>query len=143
MFDPSREQVRNFFFGTWSKFRAGEPMAGMETIALEVALLHPEYHAVLDDPERYRERDYLPEAGVSNPFLHMSLHMALAEQLSIDQPAGVSACFEALLARAGERHAALHEAIECLAEMMWRAQKYATPPDAQAYLDDMAHRARK
>jgi hypothetical protein len=143
MFNPSREQVRDFFFETWRKYRAGEPLAGLETVALEIALLHPEYHAVLDDPERHREQEYFPELGETNPFLHMSLHMAFAEQLSIDQPAGVAERFANLLARKGERHEALHEAIECLAEMVWRAQRDSAPPDAQAYLQNLDKRARK
>ena len=87
MFDPSRDEVREMFFAAWRKYRAGEPLAGIETLALDVILLHPEYHEVLDHPERYRDRDYIDE---SNPFLHMSLHLALEEQLSIDQPPGIA-----------------------------------------------------
>jgi hypothetical protein len=143
MFNPSREQVRHFFFDTWRKYRAGEPLAGLETVALEIALLHPEYHGVLDEPERYREQEYFPELGETNPFLHMSLHMALEEQLSIDQPAGVGAAFAQILACTGDRHEALHQAVECLAEMVWRAQREAAPPDAKAYLENLAARARK
>ena len=140
MFDPSRDQVRDTFFETWRKYRAGEPLAGIETIALEVVLAHPEYHAMLGAPDRYRERDYQDEA---NPFLHMSLHMALEEQLSIDQPPGIAGHFQALVRRHGERHAALHEALECLAETMWRAQRDKSPPDAAAYLDCLERRARR
>ena len=143
MFNPSREQVRDFFFETWRKYRAGEPLAGLETVALAIALLHPEYRAVLDDSERYRDQEYFPELGETNPFLHMSLHMALEEQLSIDQPAGVAARFANLLSHTGDRHAALHEALECLAEMVWRAQKDAAPPDAAAYLENLEKRSRR
>ena len=143
MFNPTREQVRDFFFETWRKYRAGEPLAGMEALALEVLLAHPEYHALLSDPERQREQEYFPELGQINPFLHMSLHLALEEQLSIDQPAGVAARFAALLARHGERHAAVHEAIECLAEMVWRAQRDGAAPDGAAYLDCLERRARR
>ena len=143
MFNPSRDQVRDFFFETWRKYRAGEPLAGLETVALEIALLHPEYRAVLDDSERYRDQEYFPELGETNPFLHMSLHMALEEQISIDQPAGVAARFANLLSHTGDRHAALHEALECLAEMVWRAQKDAAPPDAEAYLENLEKRSRK
>jgi hypothetical protein len=139
MFDPSREQVRDMFFETWRKYRAGEPVAGIETLALEAILAHPEYHALLGDPQRFRARDYSDEA---NPFLHMSLHVALEEQLSIDQPPGIVQQFTALLGRAGERHAALHEAIECLAETVWRAQRDQAPPDAAAYLECLQRRAR-
>ena len=143
MFDPTREQVRDFFFETWRKYRAAEPLVGLESVALEVALLHPEYHALLERPERHREQEYFPELGQSNPFLHMSLHLALEEQLSIDQPAGVASRFAALSARLGERHAALHEAIECLAEMVWRAQRDAAPPDGAAYLECLERRAQR
>lgn len=140
MFDPSREQVRETFFGAWRKYRAGEPLAGIETIALDVILAHPEYHDVLADPERYRDEDY---AERPNPFLHMSLHVALEEQLSIDQPPGIAAAFGRLLSRAGDRHDALHEAIECLAETVWRAQRDHAPPDAIAYLECLERRGRR
>jgi hypothetical protein len=140
MFDPSRDQVRDTFFGAWRKYRAGEPLVGIETVALDVILAHPEYHEVLDRPERYRDRDYLDQP---NPFLHMSLHMALEEQLSIDQPRGIAARFQALAERHGDRHRALHEALECLAETVWRAQRDNAPPDGAAYLECLERRARK
>ena len=139
MFNPTREQVRDTFFEAWRKYRAGEPLVGMEVLAADVALAHPEYHALLDEPGRYREKDYTD----ANPFLHMSLHMALEEQLSIDQPPGIASRFAALLARHGDRHAALHDAIECLAETIWRSQRDAAPPDGAAYLDCLSRRAHK
>jgi uncharacterized protein DUF1841 len=138
MFDPTREEVREAFFGAWRKYRAGEPLAGFESLALGVILQHPEFHAMLSQPERYRERDFV---GESNPFLHLSLHVALEEQLSIDQPAGIAARFRALVERCGERHAALHEALECLAETVNRAQRDKAPPDAAAYLECLERRA--
>ena len=140
MFDPTREQVRQTFFEAWRKYRAGEPLAGIETIALDVSLAHPEYHAILAAPERYRDKDYV---GEGNPFLHMSLHLALEEQLSIDQPPGIAGRFAALLERTGERHDALHEAIECLAETIWRAQRDHAPPDGAAYLACLERRSRR
>jgi hypothetical protein len=132
MFSPSREQVREMFFGTWRKYRAGEPLVGIESLALDIILQHPEYHDVLSAPARYQDKDYTDE---SNPFLHMSLHLALEEQLSIDQPPGIAALFAQLLSRKQERHGALHDALECLAHTVWHAQRHAAPPDAKAYLD--------
>ena len=140
MFDPSREQVRETFFAAWRKYRAGEPLVGIETIALDVILAHPEYHPLLADAGRYREKDYVDEA---NPFLHMSLHVALEEQLSIDQPPGIAERFRTLVQRHGERHKALHEGIECLAETVWRSQRDKLPPDAVAYLECLERRARR
>lgn len=139
MFSPSREEVRELFFGTWRKYRAGEPLAGIESLALEAILLHPEYHGLLSDPARHRERDYV-DAG--NPFLHMSLHVALLEQLSIDQPPGIASLFGKLLSVRGDRHDALHAALECLAETVWRSQRDAVPPDAAAYLACLEGKAR-
>jgi hypothetical protein len=105
MFNPTREQVREMFFGAWQKYRAGQPLAGIEALALEVILQHPEYHTALEDPGRTRDKDYVDE---SNPFLHMSLHVALEEQLSIDQPPGIGLRFQALVLKFQDRHEALH-----------------------------------
>lgn len=138
MFDPSREEVREVFFAAWRKYRAGGPLVGIEALALDVILLHPEYHDVLGNPDKHRDRDYVDE---SNPFLHMSLHVALEEQLSIDQPPGIVAAWRRLLERWGDRHEALHQALECLAETVWRAQRDRAAPDAAAYLECLAARA--
>jgi len=143
VFEPSRDQARDFFFETWRKYRAGEPLAGLEAIVLDVILAHPEYHAALEDPERFRERNYSPELGEPNPFLHLSMHLAIEEQLSIDQPFGVAGSFAALTARRGDRHEAMHDAMECLGEMVWRAQRDRAPPDAAAYLECLKKRARQ
>jgi len=139
MFSPSRDEVREMFFGAWQTYREGKPLTGIQALALDVILQHPEYHAMLDDPGRYREKEYVDEA---NPFLHMSLHLALEEQLSIDQPPGIRARWEALLQRSGDRHDALHHAIECLAETVWRSQREGAPPDAAAYLSCLERRGR-
>ena len=137
MFNPSRAEVREMFFGAWRKYRQGVPLAGIEGAALDVILAHPEYHAVLEAPERYRDRDYTDEA---NPFLHMSLHLALEEQLSIDQPPGIAAQFARLRDRHGDAHEALHALVDCLGETIWQAQRTGTPPDATLYLDCVARK---
>jgi len=141
MFDPTRDQARAFFFETWRKYRAGEPLAGLEAIVLDVILAHPEYHAALEAPERFREREYSPELGEPNPFLHLSMHLAIEEQLSIDQPAGIANFFDTLARKRGDRHAAMHDAMECLGEMVWRSQRDRAPPDAAAYLECLKKRA--
>lgn len=135
MFNPSRDQVRQFFFGVWAKYQAGQPLAGAEQPALDVVLAHPEYHALLDQPDRYQDRDYLPESGETNPFLHLSMHLAIAEQLSVDQPPGLRERYERLLKRVGNAMAAQHEVMDCLGEMIWQAQRHQTAFDSQAYLN--------
>jgi len=140
MFNPSREQARQFFFDTWRKYRQREMLSGMEDMALEVILLHPEYHAMLDDTERYHHKDYLPEMGDTNPFLHMSMHIAIKEQLSIDQPVGILKRFERLLKETGNEHDAMHQVMECLAEMIWQAQRSRSALDASIYFDCLDRR---
>ena len=140
MFNPSRDQVRQFFFEVWTKYRAGQPLTGAEQPALDAVLAHPEYHAVLDRPDRFRERDYLPESGETNPFLHLSMHLAIAEQLSVDQPPGIRARFEHLLQQHGDAMAAQHAVMDCLAEMIWQVQRYNTAFDSSAYLRCIDHK---
>jgi len=135
MFKPSREQARQLFFETWRKYRQREILSGIETITLEVILLHPEYHDILNDPERYLDKDYLPEMGDTNPFLHMSMHVAIKEQLSINQPIGICERFARLQKNCGSEHAAAHQLMECLAEMIWQAQRAQSAPDAAIYFD--------
>jgi len=133
MYAPTRDEARRFLFDTWAKYRAGQPLTGLENTAIPVLLAHPEYHPILDDRSRYAEHDYTPESAELNPFLHLSLHLAVEEQLSIDQPPGIRAEFERLCARKDE-HTAKHELLECLGEVLWQAQRDRTAPDAEAYL---------
>ena len=103
--------------------------------------LHGEYQALLED-ERNIERDYTPEDGGVNPFLHLSLHLAIEEQLSIDQPPGLRARYERLLGAKGNEHDAKHAVLECLGETVWQAQRTGTPPDAAAYLACLERKSR-
>jgi hypothetical protein len=134
IYAPTRDQARRFLFDTWRKYRDAQPLEGLEAVALQVLLAHPEYHPILDDPQRYAESDYAPEGGQLNPFLHLNLHLAIEEQLSIDQPPGIRAEFERLRARKGE-HDAKHDVLECLGEVVWQAQRNRAAPDAEAYLE--------
>lgn len=134
LFNPSRDEVRRFFFEAWRKYRATEPLTPLEGMAVEVIGMHPEYHAVLDTPEKYLEQEYFPEMGETNPFLHMSLHLSILEQLSIDQPPGIAAAYQSLRNKHGEAHPAQHDLMECLAETVWRAQRERTAPDGATYL---------
>src|SRR5512143_545917 len=134
MYAPSRDEARRFLAEAWAKHRAGAPLSALERVAADLIALHPEYHSIVEQPERHVDRDYGPEGGETNPFLHLALHLAVAEQLSIDQPPGIRAQFERLRAARGDEHAALHAVLECLGEVVWSAQRRGTPPDATLYL---------
>ena len=134
MFNPSRDESRRFLAGAWTKFRAAAPLTPLERLAAELIAQHPEYHRLFEHAERHLDRDWKPEAGETNPFLHLSLHLAVAEQVAIDQPAGIRAQFERLCASRASEHDALHALVECLGEVIWQSQRTATPPDAALYL---------
>ena len=134
MFAPTRSESRRFFVDAWAKYRAGQPLTDLERIVVGLVAMHPEHHAVVEAAERNIDRDWRPEAGETNPFLHLALHLAIAEQLSIDQPPGIRAHFERLRIAKGDEHAALHAVLDCLGEVIWSAQRNGTPPDAALYL---------
>lgn len=142
MYGGDRAELRGVFFHAWQKHRAGLPLEGVETLIVEVAQRHPEYHAMLERAEPQAERDYLPALGEANPFMHLGLHIAVAEQLSIDQPPGVRDCFQRLRRETPDAHAAEHAMMECLAEALWQAQRSGRPLDANAYADCLQRRAR-
>ncbi len=168
-FGQDRRQLREVFFRAWARHCQNLPLDGIETLIVSVAQRHPEYHALLEDPARYDDRDYPPEAGQTatgaslhrgprlgncsrrcstsrvhavvapigetNPFLHMAMHIAIEEQLALDQPRGVRDRYRQLLARFPNEHAVQHPMMECLGEWLWRASRDGAPPPESAYLD--------
>ena len=141
LFNPTRDQVREFFFGVWEKSQAGQSLTALESMALAIVMEHPEYHEVLGSPERYREREWRPEGGETNPFLHLAMHLAIEEQVSIDQPPGIRESVRRLAAKHDSEHEARHAVMECLAEVVWQAQRNAAGFDNATYLDCLARRA--
>jgi hypothetical protein len=138
MFNPTRDQARQFLFETWRKRRAGELLTPLEDLAAQLMEKHPEYHEQFADPGRYQGKDYLPEHGAINPFLHVMMHLTIEEQLSIGQPHGIREQFERLTQKFASEHEAQHAMMECLAEMILQAQRASSPPDARIYLDCLA-----
>jgi hypothetical protein len=141
MFQPSQHDVRRFFCGAWRKQRERLPLTPIEAQAARWIDEHAEYHTLLADEAAALAADYRVEDGRENPFLHLSMHLTIDEQASIDQPAGIRDALHALAARRPSLHAAHHEVMECLGEMIWRSQRSGTPPDGLAYLDCVRRRA--
>ena len=141
LFNPSRDEVRRFFFDAWGKFKQQQPLTQLEGLAIEIIQMHPEYHQVLDKPERYLEQSWFPEMGETNPFLHMSLHLSILEQIAINQPPGIAGFYEALQQKHGNKLDAQHDLMDCLAETIWQSQRSNQPMDAQAYLQCMQRKA--
>lgn len=134
LYNPSRDQARQFLFDAWAKFKQQAPLTDLEKIAVEVMQMHPEYHAILEAPERYMQQQYFPEMGETNPFLHLSLHLSVIEQIAINQPIGIKAIYEQLKQKHNDQHLAQHDILDCLAETIWQSQRNNTPLDSTHYL---------
>lgn len=136
----NRDQVRQMFFETWRKMQTRQQLSPVEELVAGVIQDHPEYHPLLNAPPEAAS-DLLPIAGEANPFLHMGLHIAVREQLTIGLPAGVREAHAALARKLQDPLATEHEMIECLAENLWQAQRDQRPPDEQAYVNCLKRRA--
>jgi hypothetical protein len=135
MFTPSQHDVRRFFCETHRKLRANEILTPIEAIARDWVVQHPEYDQALRELDAALAADYSIERGDSNPFLHLAMHLSIAEQVSIDQPPGVRAACVTLTQRLDSEHAAHHRIMECLGQMIWTSQRNGAPPDGAAYIE--------
>ncbi len=136
LFSPDRHQVRQFFQYSWRQHCQGGSLSAIESLAAEIIGFHPEFHALLELPEaELLTREWPPEDGTMNPFLHLSLHLALEEQLRIDQPPGIRAVYTHQCRLIGVEHDARHRLMECLGEVVWESQRHGTPPDPKRYWD--------
>ena len=137
MFGSDRTALRRTFAEAWRKDRQGLPLEPLQALIVEVIGAHPEYHRTVED-ERSLERDYLPDAGQSNPFLHMAMHLTLAEQFAADRPPGITKALARALAReqrrGGSAHDVQHQAMKCLERVLWEAQGEGRAPDEAGYL---------
>jgi hypothetical protein len=141
MFQPSQNDVRRFFCAAWRRRLVGEPMTPMDDLAAGWIEQHPEYHDELADEAAALAAVYTVEDGRTNPFLHLSMHLTIEEQCSIDQPQGIRQAVQLLAARRQSLHEAHHEVMDCLGEMIWTSQRSGLPPDGLAYLEAVRRRA--
>ena len=135
MFTQDRSQLRQIFFDAWQKHTDKQPMEPLEQLIVSIAIQHPEYHEVLSSREQQLDRDYTPEMGQTNPFLHMAMHISIQEQLGTQRPAGIVELYQSLLAKMADPHEVEHQMMECLGQMIWEAQRNNTLPDDGVYLD--------
>ena len=141
MFEPSQADVRRFFCSVYAKWRDRQPMDPLETLASQWVAEHPEYHADFSNVDAALERMYEVKDGKTNPFLHLSMHLSVSEQCSIDQPRGIRQAVELLTAKRDSLHDAHHETMDALGQMIWESQRSGRPPDGHAYIDAVQRRA--
>jgi hypothetical protein len=143
MFSQDRDSMRRYFLEAWRKARSADPLEPLEREIVEVIREHPEYHALLESPDTALGRDFLPESGETNPFMHLSLHLAIHEQVGTDRPAGVRNIYQRLVTSAGDAHEAEHRIMECLAQGLWESQRSGLPPSEKSYIECLERLAGK
>lgn len=131
LFTQDRTELRRFYGETWKKAQSGIELEPLEKQVADVIEEHPEYHSLLAD----FEKDFSPEDGQINPFLHLSMHLALREQVGTDRPNGIAMLTRSLLLKHQDGHAVEHLMLECLGEMLWSAQRNQSQPNEAAYME--------
>ena len=135
MFGNDRDGLRRYYCTVWDKAQSGQPLEPLEQLIAGVIREHPEYQPMLTNADTALGREYLPEMGETNPFLHIGLHIAIQEQLGGHRPVGILEVYQQLCQRLGDRHIVEHQIMECLGQTLWEAQRNGVDPDEQVYLE--------
>ncbi|MCG6887016.1 MAG: DUF1841 family protein [Proteobacteria bacterium] len=143
MFGQDRNQLRQLFFTAWQKHQTGAPTEPLEAQLVRIIVQHPEYHTLLEDEQTNLERDYTPELGETNPFLHMAMHLALQEQIATRRPIGITELYTELVKEISDPHEVEHRMMDCLAEMIWQSQRHGALPDEAAYLQCLRQQTKR
>lgn len=133
MFGQDRTELRQMFFSAWQKHLNKQLMEPLEAVVAKIIELHPEYHTLLENKDAL-DRDYTPEMGQTNPFLHMAMHISIQEQLSTKRPLGIEQLYQSILSKNKDPHETEHLMMECLGKMLWEAQSQNRMPDENDYL---------
>lgn len=137
LFGNDRQTLRQYYFDAWRKYKNQQAINDFETQLVHVIQQHPEYHFIFDNPEKYVDRDFFPELQESNPFLHLSLHMAILEQITTDRPSGIRQVYQQLLYTVGDPLIAEHQMIEILGATLWEMQNNYAVFDENSYLEKL------
>ncbi|MCF6764448.1 DUF1841 family protein [Thiotrichales bacterium 19S3-7] len=139
IYGNNRHSLRAQFFDAWKKYKKDMALTQLETEIVHVIIQHPEYHQVIDNPSKYEDYDYSPEAGKTNPFLHLSLHLAIRDQIKTDRPHGITHLFTEQLKNKLSQEQIEHQMMEVLADVIWQSQRTSQMPNETHYLDMLKH----
>jgi len=137
LFTQDRIRTREMFRKTWKKHQDGLALEPLEKQIASLLEEHPEYHTLLSGSDELLDHDFTAEDGHENPFLHLSLHLALREQVGTDRPEGIASITRSLLLKHGDGHTVEHLMIDRLGLFLWEAQRQSRAPDEQAYLQSL------
>ena len=128
------QDTRQVFFLSWQTYRHKKPLTPLEKQIVDVIIMHPEYHALLERVTLQPEKVYFPELGQTNPFLHMGFHLAVRDQIATDRPLGITAVYQQLVKQYKDTSTVEHLLMDNLAECLWQAQRSQQVPDEISYV---------
>jgi len=128
-----RENTRQVFFKAWYKKQKGQALEALEKQVATLIEQHPEYHSFFAD-EKNIDHDFSSEKQVVNPFLHLGMHLAIADQLALQQPAGIRELYQRLAQHYSDVHEAEHQIMNCLAYWMQQPQTQGETLDYSPYM---------
>ncbi len=134
MFTHHRHELREHYYQAWKKFCDHLPTDPLEMQLISVIKMHPEYHFIFENFDKYRDKDFNPELGETNPFLHLSMHQTIRDQVRTDKPDGMQKIYSKLLKRTSDKHQVEHIIMDVLIEMMWQSQHLNLPFNDKKYL---------
>lgn len=132
MYNSNRTAYRQTYYGVWQKYKQQHLLQPLEEALLRIILLHPEFQAILENPEQFADEEFRLD---ENPFFHMSLHLGVREQVATNRPLGIQQVYKRLLLQHQDEHLVEHMIMECLAQALWEAQQNGVMGDEQSYLE--------
>lgn len=136
-YSNDRNQLRQFYFETWQKHKSGQALLDLEKQILAVILDHPEYQKILNDKMLALTKDFSVELNQPNPFMHMGLHLAVRDQIKLNQPEGIQTLFQQQLVKGKKAHDIEHQMMDILANQLWQDTQAQQSLNMQIYLDNL------
>ena len=135
MYDVNTHDVRRYFGHVWKNRLNPLQLDALQQKALRIIEAHPEYQTYLEHIEDYLDKNWTPEQGETNPFLNLSLHLSIQEQVGIDQPFGIRSIHQKLIGMHNDNWVkAEDEMMDALVETIWQAQRHNQGLDVNAYM---------
>lgn len=129
-----RQNLRRVVHKIWMMLREGN-LVGLDQTEQKLAriiMAHQEYQEHFEDEGILDGREYASAEGF-NPFLHISLHQMVEDQLDSETPIEAILLCESLEMAGYSRHEAVHTIIMVLMPMIFDAYKSGKPFNAERY----------
>jgi hypothetical protein len=127
-----RESNRQRLHEVWVAAKAGRPLAGEEAAYAKAMLDHPEYHNAWEFADQVGAAEYVVDGA--NPFLHITVHVIIENQLAQGDPPEVAKTLERLLGQGMGRHGAIHAIAAAFMEVAFPAFQGREPFNTKRYI---------